>query len=350
MTAETVHPDTFYMSRCFVLAKKGIRNTASNPMVGAVLVCNGIIIGEGYHQKFGSPHAEINAINAVSTDNKHLIPKSTLYVSLEPCSHSGKTPPCAHRIVTEKISRVVFGCKDPNPLVAGKGIDYLRANNVAVDGPIMEKEAQDLIRKFVTNLKGLPYIILKWAQSEDLYFSAKDHQVWLSNKYTQILTHKWRSEVDGIMVGRNTVQIDDPSLDVRQYYGPNPMRILIDTHLKTDPSKKLLSDGKPTIVINSKIEQKDGQTHYIKVDDTSDLTNILKILFGLGITSLLVEGGAALLQSFINQGLWHEARVIRTKTKLGDGIKAPAVQGKLQEKMQVADDEILFITNPSMQP
>ena len=212
----------------------------------------------------------------------------------------------------------------------------------------MEKEAQDLIRKFVTNLKGLPYIILKWAQSEDLYLSAKDHQVWLSNKYTQILTHKWRSEVDGIMVGRNTVQIDDPSLDVRQYFGPNPIRVLIDTHLKTDPSKKLLSDGKPTIVINSKIEQNDGQTHYIKVTDTNDLTNILKVLFGLGITSLLVEGGASLLQSFINQGLWHEARVIRTKTKLGDGIKAPALEGNLLEKMQVADDEILFITNPSM--
>jgi len=144
------------------------------------------------------------------------------------------------------------------------------------------------------------------------------------------------------------VQIDDPSLDVRQCYGPNPMRILMDTHLKTDPSMKLLSDGKPSIVINSKIEQNDGQTHYIKVDDTSDLYNIVKILFGLGITSLLVEGGASLLQSFINQGLWHEARVIRTKTTLGDGIKAPAVQGNLQEKMQVADDEILFITNPSM--
>ena len=348
MATGKVHPDTYYMSRCIFLAKKGIRQTASNPMVGAVLVCNGVIIGEGYHQKFGSPHAEVNAINAVADENKHLIPKSTLYVNLEPCSHSGKTPPCAHRIVTEKIPRVVLGCKDPNPLVAGKGINYLIANNVAVDGPIMEKEAQDLIRKFVTNLKGLPYIILKWAQSEDLYLSAKDHQVWLSNKYTQILTHKWRSEIDGIMVGRNTVQIDDPSLDVRQYYGPNPMRILMDTNLKTDPSKKLLSDGKPTIVINSKIEQNDGQTHYIKVDDTSDLNNILKILFGLGITSLLVEGGASLLQSFINQGLWHEARVIRTKTKLGDGIKAPALQGNLLEKMQVADDEILFISNPSM--
>ncbi len=348
MATGKVHPDTYYMSRCIFLAKKGIRQTASNPMVGAVLVCNGVIIGEGYHQKFGSPHAEVNAINAVADENKHLIPKSTLYVNLEPCSHSGKTPPCAHRIVTEKIPRVVIGCKDPNPLVAGKGINYLIANNVAVDGPIMEKEAQDLIRKFVTNLKGLPYIILKWAQSEDLYLSAKDHQVWLSNKYTQILTHKWRSEIDGIMVGRNTVQIDDPSLDVRQYYGPNPMRILMDTNLKTDPSKKLLSDGKPTIVINSKIEQNDGQTHYIKVDDTSDLNNILKILFGLGITSLLVEGGASLLQSFINQGLWHEARVIRTKTKLGDGIKAPALQGNLLEKMQVADDEILFISNPSM--
>ena len=348
MATGKVHPDTYYMSRCIFLAKKGIRQTASNPMVGAVLVCNGVIIGEGYHQKFGSPHAEVNAINAVADENKHLIPKSTLYVNLEPCSHSGKSPPCAHRIVTEKIPRVVIGCKDPNPLVAGKGINYLIANNVAVDGPIMEKEAQDLIRKFVTNLKGLPYIILKWAQSEDLYLSAKDHQVWLSNKYTQILTHKWRSEIDGIMVGRNTVQIDDPSLDVRQYYGPNPMRILMDTNLKTDPSKKLLSDGKPTIVINSKIEQNDGQTHYIKVDDTSDLNNILKILFGLGITSLLVEGGASLLQSFINQGLWHEARVIRTKTKLGDGIKAPALQGNLLEKMQVADDEILFISNPSM--
>lgn len=348
MATGKVHPETYYMSRCIFLAKKGIRQTASNPMVGAVLVCNGVIIGEGYHQKFGSPHAEVNAINAVADENKHLIPKSTLYVNLEPCSHSGKTPPCAHRIVTEKIPRVVIGCKDPNPLVAGKGINYLIANNVAVDGPIMEKEAQDLIRKFVTNLKGLPYIILKWAQSEDLYLSAKDHQVWLSNKYTQILTHKWRSEIDGIMVGRNTVQIDDPSLDVRQYYGPNPMRILMDTNLKTDPSKKLLSDGKPTIVINSKIEQNDGQTHYIKVDDTSDLNNILKILFGLGITSLLVEGGASLLQSFINQGLWHEARVIRTKTKLGDGIKAPALQGNLLEKMQVADDEILFISNPSM--
>lgn len=343
-----MHQDDKYIARCIILAQKAQKNTFTNPMVGAVLVYNDTVIGEGYHEKYGQAHAEVNAINAVKDADRHLIAHSTLYVSLEPCSHTGKTPPCAHRIVEEKIPKVVIGCLDPNPLVAGNGIRYLTEHGVDVRYPVLGDKASDLIRKFKCNLMGLPFIILKWAQTADYYISKTNSQTWLSNEYSKVLTHQWRSEVDGIMIGRKTAEIDNPSLDVRLYEGDSPMRILMDTSLKLTGDYKILNDGAPLIIINEVKETSEHNISYVKVSNTQDIEEVLRRLFSLGMTSILVEGGAALLRSFITSGLWHEARVFRTKIRLGEGVNAPLLEGKLMDTLQLQHDEILFIANPNL--
>jgi diaminohydroxyphosphoribosylaminopyrimidine deaminase/5-amino-6-(5-phosphoribosylamino)uracil reductase len=342
---KTVHPDIDYMQRCIALALKGGNHTKTNPMVGSVLVYNNQIIGEGYHQKYGEAHAEINAIRSVSIKNKPFIPFATLYVSLEPCSHFGKTPPCAHRIVEEGIKNVVIGCEDPNPVVAGDGIKYLTNNGVQVICPVMKESTELLLSKFKANLKGYPFVILKWAQSLDHYISKTDSQTWLSNEYSRIVSHQWRSEADAIMIGKNTALIDNPSLDVRAYTGTSPIRTLMDTNLNVSRDKNIFKDEKPSIIINKIKDTVENNLTYVKVEDTADLSDVLKKLFQLGITSLLVEGGTTLLQSFIKKGLWHEARVIKTKIKLGDGLAAPKIDGRLIHRKYLKDDEILEISN-----
>jgi diaminohydroxyphosphoribosylaminopyrimidine deaminase/5-amino-6-(5-phosphoribosylamino)uracil reductase len=329
------------------LAKKAGKHTLSNPLVGAVLVYKDRIIGEGFHQKYGQAHAEVNALNDVKNEDRHLIPLATLYVSLEPCAHTGKTPPCAHRIVRERIPRVVIGCADPNPIVAGNGIQYLQDHGVEVTYPILEKDAQLLIAKFKANLKGLPYIILKWAQSADLYISKKDTQTWLSNEYTRVLTHQWRSEVDAIMVGKNTVLIDNPSLDVRNYFGESPVRIVLDSQLAINQKYKLIHDDFPTIIFNQLKNETDKNKRYIMVESLDEIETVLSKIYQLGITSVLIEGGAILLKSFVKSGLWHEARVIKTTSKLKDGIPAPMVDGILLEKKYLKSDEIIYLANPN---
>lgn len=339
------HAETLYMQRCITLAKKGFRHTFTNPMVGCVIVYQNRIIGEGYHQKYGEHHAEVNALNDVIDHDRSLLPHSTMYVSLEPCAHVGKTPACAHRIASEGIKNVVIGCIDPNPVVAGRGISYLKTQGINVTVPILKAECQKLLTKFKANLNGIPYIILKWAKSSDHFISKQNTQTWLTNAYTNILTHKWRSEVEGIMIGKNTALIDNPSLDVRHYSGISPVRILMDTHLSTDQGLKILSDQNPSIVINSIKGLNDKHLSYIKVDNMGDCREVMSKIFNAGISSVLIEGGASLLKSFISSNCWHEARVIDTDLKLMDGIAAPLIEGKLDSVFEIQGDKIMIISN-----
>ena len=341
----SVHPHVKYMQRCIELATKAGKNTRTNPKVGSVLVHQDRIIGEGYHMEYGKPHAEINAIEDVSSADRQYIPASTLYVSLEPCSHFGKTPPCADRIVQEGVKNVVIGSPDPNPVVSGNGIKYLKENGVIVDCLYDLPEAEDLINSFKVNLSQLPFVVLKWAQSADNYISKKGEQTWLSNEYSRIVAHKWRSECDGIMIGKNTALTDKPALNVRSYYGENPVRIIMDSHLELKDTMYKSTDDTTTWVFNQSYEGQDQNIKYLQIENLNDLASVLNILFKNGINTLMVEGGAALLKSFINAGIWHEARIIQTKSKLNEGISAPLLHGSLIKKMQLLDDEVLFIKN-----
>ncbi len=334
-----------YLKRCIELANKAGKYTGSNPHVGAVLVYNNRIIGEGFHVAFGKDHAEINAINSVSTEDRSLISKAVLYVSLEPCSHFGKTPPCVHKIVEEGITEVVIGCKDPNPKVAGNGIKYLKEYGILVHVPFYEIESNQLIKSFEVNLTGLPYIILKWAQSEDNYIGKEGEQIWLSNSYTQIITHKWRSECDAIMVGKKTALIDKPSLNVRYYFGENPIKIVMDSYNEENYILGAEKNLTQTWIINTIKDEKSEFLRYIKVESTRDLLPMLKILYHSGVSTLLVEGGSKLLASFIAAGLWHEARIIKTKIRLNQGVSAPLLHGDVFNKMDIAGDQIFFIKN-----
>jgi len=350
MTASPIVPIEKYMERCFELAALGGKYTKSNPNVGSVIVYNGQIIGEGYHKIYGGPHAEVEAFQKVSTSDIHKIKDATLYVSLEPCSHYGKTPPCAHKIVELGCRKVVIGCLDPNPVVSGNGVKYLQDHGVEVVAPYCETKAKQIISKFKVNLDKKPYIILKWAQSRDGYISKSGQQTWLTSAATGILTHKWRTEVDGILIGRSTAATDNPTLTSRHYIGENPLRIILDTNLSLPSNLNIYSDEFSTITITQLAEQIENKKELLVVSDVRDLDGILDLLYQKGIYSIIVEGGAQVLKSFIDLNLWHEARVIKTKSILEGGISSPNVEGILIDRRQVGDDEILFIQNSSLKP
>ena len=321
------------MQRCLQLALNGAGNVPPNPIVGAVLVCNDIIIGEGYHQQYGQAHAEVNCINSVSEQNKTLIEKSTLYVSLEPCSHFGKTASCADLIIRMKIPAVVIGCRDSYAEVDGKGIAKLQAAGVEVITGVLEDEAKALNKRFFTfHQQSRPYIILKWAQSNDNKIANADFsRVLISNEFTNRLVHQWRSEEAAIMVGTNTALHDNPSLTVRHWKGNNPVRVVIDKYLKIPSTHQLLSGNESTIVFNNDKEMEAGKIAYCKIDATqSVITQVIQKLYQLKIQSVLVEGGAKLLQSFIDAQLWDEARVITNEQLIiGQGIGAPTLSNQL---------------------
>lgn len=312
-----------YMQRCIDLAKSGAGSVAPNPMVGAVLVYKDRIIGEGFHQFYGGPHAEVNCIRSVKNADRELISFSTLYVSLEPCAHFGKTPPCANLILSEKIPNVIIGSKDPFKEVNGKGIDILKKGGVNVLQGVLEKECDELNKMFfLFNRKHRPYIILKWAQTANAKISSgSSDRLMISNKYTDRLVHKWRSEESGIMVGTNTAEKDDPLLTNRLWTGTNPVRIVIDRNLKLRNSLKLFDGSTRTIVFyceGSEVSkyQTGIPVEYIQLRNVPDLLpQILRSLYELKILSVIVEGGAGLINSFIINGIWDEARVI-TNTNL----------------------------------
>lgn len=331
--------DEKYISRCLQLAHNGLCNTAPNPMVGAVIVYHDTIIGEGYHIRCGEAHAEVNAIHSVK--DQSLLKDSTIYVSLEPCSHYGKTPPCADLIIEKGIPKVVVGCMDPFSLVAGKGIEKLRRAGIEVTVGVLEKECKELIRRFVTfNTLKRPYITLKWAESADGFIDMKrtnGKPVVLSNSLTGILVHKKRSEHDAILVGRRTALLDNPSLSTRNWYGKSPIRLVIDKDL-TLPKELHLFDGTArTMVFTQKTATPPNLlTEYIQLDFTSDiLPQIMDILYQNKLQSLLVEGGSILLQSFIDSGLWDEACIEQAPLRIGDGIQAPCIQKKYLNPPQI---------------
>lgn len=338
------------MLRCLQLAQLGKGNVAPNPMVGAVLVYKNTIIGEGYHQKYAQAHAEVNCINSVAEENKHLILRSTLYVSLEPCNHFGKTPPCTDLIVKNKIPKVVIGCKDNYEEVNGKGIKRLTDSGVEVVVEVLEHKCISLNKRFFCyNQNKRPYIILKWAQSENAKISDNGvERTLISNSITNKLVHKWRSEEASIMVGSNTALKDNPALTVRDYFGNNPVRIVVDINLKLPASLQLFDGTVKTIVFNGQKQKEDKIFSYYKISEKEkNISEILNILYTLQIQSVIVEGGAKLLQSFIDTNLWDEARIItNTVLTISDGLNAPELQyEKLTGSHYFLTDKIEYFTN-----
>lgn len=336
--------DLQYMLYGIDLAKRANGANLSNPMVGAVLVHNKTIIGQGYHEVYGGPHAEINALNSVSAENKKFIPDSTLYVTLEPCSHHGKTPPCCDAIIKYAIPKVVIGCPDPNPMVSGRGIQKLKDAGIEVELSALVEEANVLIRPFRAHLAKRPYIILKCVKSRDHFMGKQGQQVWLSNDLTTHLSHVWRSQIDGILVGKNTVITDNPLLTVRGVTGKNPVRIVLDPNLSCPLESAIFRDNAEVIVFNNVKESQHGHIMYKLIEPGAEgLHKAVSKLFDLGIHVLLVEGGAQTLKGFISADLWDEARVIDTPHLLGDGIPAPNIEGRLDRKINIKDDCLTVI-------
>lgn len=341
------------MHRCIELAKLGAGKVAPNPMVGAVLVHEGKIIGEGYHQQFGGPHAEVNAITCLNPDAGGSLPgyemltQSTLYVSLEPCAHYGKTPPCADLIIEKKIPKVVIGCRDPFIQVNGKGIEKLKAAGVEVIVGVLENECNELNKRFFTfHRQHRSYIILKWAETADGFIGNTDHsRLLISNQYTNRLVHQWRSEEAAILVGTNTALYDNPELTVRLAEGNNPVRLVVDTDLSLPPQLKLFDKQTKTIVFNSvKQEEQENLLFYQITSDVSVVHQIANALYQLKLQSVMIEGGAKLLQSLIDEGYWDEARVI-TNTELNarQGVKSPElINDQLIKEEKILTDTIRY--------
>lgn len=320
--------DERFMHRALFLAKLGLGKVAPNPLVGCVIVHDNIIIGEGYHQFYGGPHAEVNALKQV--ENPDLLKKATVYVTLEPCSHFGKTPPCSDILIKSGVKNVVIGTRDSNPLVSGKGIDKLKKAGIEVIENVLENECRKINRRFFTfHEKSRPYVILKWAQTSDGYLDKQrsSNEIginWITEPETKSLVHKWRSEEQAILVGRNTIMNDNPSLTVRDFSGKNPIRIVIDSQLAISNMKNVFSDDAETLVFNRIKNEKIGNIEWIKIQETNtDL--ILKELYKRGIQSVLVEGGSRTLQYFIIDNVWDEARVIVGNSQFGGGVKAPVL-------------------------
>ena len=327
-----------HIKRCLKIAKNGLGSTRPNPMVGAIIVCDDKVIGEGFTSPYGQSHAEVNAINAVK--NKALLKKSTLYVTLEPCSHHGKTPPCSDLIISHNIPKVVIGCIDDNPQVVGKGIAKLKASGCEVIVGVLENECKIHHKRFFTfHNKKRPYIILKWAETKDGFIApkTKDKQkpIWITNRYSRQLVHKWRSEEQVILVGTNTVIEDNPSLTVRDWTGDNPTRIVIDKSLKLNSELKLFDNAAKTISISNK-----------EIDFKKNISKqICDLLFKENINSIIIEGGSKTLQTFINEGLWDEARVFVGLTEFKEGVKAPQFKGKLVSEQSILDDSLKVYLN-----
>lgn len=339
-----------YMMRCIELAKKGAGNVSPNPMVGCVIVHNEQIIGEGYHKKYGEAHAEVNAINTVK--NQELLKESTIYVSLEPCSHYGKTPPCSDLIVAKQIPKAVIGTIDPYAKVAGRGIERLKNAGINVTVNVLKDECLELNKRFFTfHKKKRPYIILKWAQTADGYIdmdrTAENYgqPTWITGQEALINVHQMRAEEDAIMVGTKTAQKDNPSLTVRHCKGKNPLRIVLDRNLNLNNKLNLFDNSTDTLVINALKDEISDKTTYIKVDYSKNIIfQVLEILHTKNILSLIVEGGRQLLQSFIDSELCDEAHVYSGTKKFGKGIAAPKI-GKNETTIQPFGNDILYIFN-----
>lgn len=317
-----------YMRRCLQLAEMGKGHVSPNPMVGAVLVHDDRVIGEGWHKEYGKAHAEVNCIESVADADKHLIPESTMYVSLEPCAHHGKTPPCAERLVKERVKEVIVCNPDPFEKVGGRGMQILHDNNIITTTSILDKEGRWLNRRFFCVQENKrPYVILKWAQSANGKFAPYGNRRYqISNAYSSSIVHKWRTEEDAIMVGTNTALADDPQLTSRLWEGKSPLRIVIDRSLILPTNLKLFNKETDTWVVNDMKEEQGENLQYVQLEfDEHLLENILQRLYDAKVQSLIVEGGAKLLDTFIDKGLWDEARVITGNKVIEHGIAAPVL-------------------------
>jgi diaminohydroxyphosphoribosylaminopyrimidine deaminase/5-amino-6-(5-phosphoribosylamino)uracil reductase len=342
--------DEQYMQRCIELARKGAGSVAPNPMVGSLLVHNDLIIGEGWHQRYGEAHAEVNCIRSAEENGfAHVIAKSTIYVSLEPCAHFGKTPPCSDLIIKHKIPKVVIGCRDPFKEVDGKGIEKLKAAGVGVVVDVLKDECIDLNKRFFTfHQQKRPYIILKWAQTKNgMMASRSSERLMISNEMTNRLVHQWRSEEASILVGTNTALLDDPQLTNRYFPGKQPVRLVLDKQLRLPNTLKLFNDDAKTIIFNCE----EGNMQYYQLPNNDDtIPAMLNALYQLKLNSVIVEGGAQLLQSFIAAGLWDEARIITNEQlTVEDGIAAPVLTNTVQTDEQlIGTDRIAHYKNSSL--
>ncbi|MBT8263371.1 MAG: bifunctional diaminohydroxyphosphoribosylaminopyrimidine deaminase/5-amino-6-(5-phosphoribosylamino)uracil reductase RibD [Bacteroidia bacterium] len=340
-----------FMSRCIELAKKGLGTTYPNPLVGSVIVYNGRIIGEGWHYKSGEPHAEVHAIQNVIHSN--LLSEATLYVNLEPCSHFGKTPPCVDRIISEGIKKVIIGSTDPNPKVSGRGIAKLLDAGCDVTTGILKEECDALNKRFFTfQKKKRPYVILKWAQSEDGLLAPalrdeKKEPVWITNDISKQFTHRMRAEEAAILVGTNTVVDDNPSLTARNWEGTSPHRIIIDRSSRIPLNSNVLDDSVPTLVISEEKVKAGLNLTYEAIDFNNPVAKqICDLLYRYELQSLIVEGGSRTLQTFIEENLWDEAFVFQGPLKFNQGVKAPELPGTLITETRFKQDRMQHFKNP----
>ena len=336
-----MYSDEFYMQRCLDLAENALGKTYPNPIVGCVIVHEGKIIGEGWHKKAGDAHAEVNAINSVK--DKTLLSTSTLYVSLEPCVHYGKTPPCSELIIKHNIPHVVVGCKDSFSKVSGKGIQSMRESGIKVDVDVLKDKCVESHKRFFTfHNKKRPYIILKWAETKDGFIAPAKQKLgepfWITSKESKTLVHKWRSQESSILIGANTAKLDNPSLTVRLWNGNNPLRIVIDENLKLNNNLNIFNNSAKTLVFNNKKNIVFDNIEYCMIDFNSIHQEIMKSLYNKGIHSLIIEGGKETLQSFIDIGLWDEARVFVGNKNLENGVHAPKIKEKYISEEMVSSD------------
>jgi diaminohydroxyphosphoribosylaminopyrimidine deaminase / 5-amino-6-(5-phosphoribosylamino)uracil reductase len=343
-----VNSDSLYINRCVELAMKANKNTKTNPMVGAVLVYENRIIGEGYHEYYGGPHAEVNAFLQVSQEDQPLIKDATLYVSLEPCNIFGKTPPCTQKILESGIKKVVIGTVDPNPKMDGSSIDLLKNNGIDVKICDPENSCKYLIRQFEVNLKKEPYFLLKWAQSMDNVIGLKTRSLPISSAVTNVYTHKLRSEYDGILIGKNTALTDNPRLTTRHHQGENPTRILLDSNLEIPLSSDIFLEDATTLILNSKMNKTNGHLQYINLD-TRSIEEVKHCLFENKIFNCIVEGGPSIHDFFIKNNAWHEALIIKSDKKIADIydqkdlVYAKNLEGQLTYKIKIKNDTIYRI-------
>ncbi|MGI9547274.1 MAG: bifunctional diaminohydroxyphosphoribosylaminopyrimidine deaminase/5-amino-6-(5-phosphoribosylamino)uracil reductase RibD [Flavobacteriaceae bacterium] len=341
-----------YMRRCMQLAKNSWPSAAPNPMVGSVVVHQDRIIGEGYTSAYGGPHAEVNAIGSV-TDSSLLV-EATLYVSLEPCSHFGKTPPCTDLIIKNNIPEVVIGVRDPNKIVAGSGIEKLRKAGCNVIEGVLEKECRELNRRFFTfHQEKRPFIILKWAQTSDGFIAPEDsvrndnpEPYWISNSYSRQLVHQWRSQEQAILVGTNTVIHDNPGLSTRLWFGKSPTRVILDRELKIPEHFRIMDQGSKTIVlteVNDPTRYLEG-IQYHQVDFSKNIAEqACQILWENNVLSVVVEGGAKTLEIFITSGLWDEARIFTGQAAFSSGLKAPNINGVVFDQVTIGTDKLEYL-------
>ena len=331
--------DEKFMQRALDLAVLGAGRVSPNPLVGCVIVYQQQIIGEGWHQMYGKAHAEVNAIDSV--DRKDLLPESTVYVSLEPCAHFGKTPPCADLLVKHRVKRVVICNPDPHPLVGGKGIEKLKKAGIEVVTGVLAEKGNEINKRFFTGvLKKRPYIIFKWAETADGFIARKNYESkWISNQVSRALVHKWRTEEDGIVVGSNTARHDNPQLNARHWKGRNPTRIVVDRQLQLPSELSLYNQHQPTLVYNVLNHSKAPNLEFVKLEEDNFLEEMMLDLYEKQVRSVIVEGGSTLINLLAAQQLWDEARIFKsTKAIFNEGIQAPRIQGRLIKTEKIMSD------------